>query len=157
MWYNFDYIICLLFIVIGVFMEFIFIYFEIYWDYYLVLVLIGGWYFLFYFIFFNKSFVFFIYMIKLGFFEDFFFFVLVFFFLLILFIVIMDMFYCGMGVEEFNIFGNLFFIMFNFGVGLNDIGILNKFRIFWFVYILFVIYVIFFFIYLFNVLVVVMF
>lgn len=96
-----------------------------YCDYYLVIVLISGWYFLFYFVFFNKSFVFFIFMIKLGFLEDFIFFVVVFLCLLFLFLVIMDMFFCGIGVDEFVIFGNFFLIMFNFGVGLNDLGVLN--------------------------------
>lgn len=123
--YNIDYIICLLFIFVGVLLEFVFIYFKMYWDYYLVFVLMSGWYFLFYFVFFNKSFVLFMFMIKLGFFEDFIFFVVVFLCLLFLFLVIMDMFFCGIGVDEFVIFGSFFFIMFNFGVGLNDLGVLN--------------------------------
>lgn len=66
------------------------------------------------------------YMIKLGVLEDFVFFVLVYFCLLILFIIIMFMFFYGMGgVEEFDIFGSFFLVMFKLGVGLNDIGMLN--------------------------------
>ncbi|XP_065927394.1 transient receptor potential cation channel subfamily V member 1-like [Magallana gigas] len=156
MWHNLDYIICLLFIAIGVLMESILIYLEIHWDYHLVLALIGGWYFLLYFTPFNKSLVSFTYMIKSGVFEDFLPFALVFLFLLTSFTAIMDMLYRGTGVEEFKTFGNSFLTMFNLGVGLNDIGILNKSRIPWLAYTLFVIYVILSFIHLFNALVAVM-
>lgn len=156
MWHNLDYIICLLFIAIGVLLESILIYFEIHWDYHLVLALIGGWYFLLYFTPFNKSLVSFTYMIKSGFFEDFLPFALVFLFLLTSFTAIIDMLYRGTEVEEFNTFGNSFLTMFNLGVGLNDIGVLNKSRIPWLAYTLFVIYVILSFIHLFNALVAVM-
>lgn len=38
----------------------------------------------------------------------------------------MFMFFYGMGgVEEFDIFGSFFLVMFKLGVGLNDIGMLN--------------------------------
>lgn len=95
-------------------------------------------------------------MIKSGFFEDFLPFALVFLFLLTSFTAIMDMLFRGTGVEEFNTFENSFLTMFNLGVGLNDIGVLNKSRIPWLAYTLFVIYVILSFIHLFNALVAVM-
>lgn len=155
-WHNLDYIICLLFIAIGVLIESILIYLEIHWDYHLVLALIGGWYFLLYFTPFNKSLVSFTYMIKSGFFEDFLPFALVFLFLLTSFTAIMDMLFRGTGVEEFKSFGNSFLTMFNLGVGLNDIGVFYKSRIPWLAYTLFVIYVILSFIHLFNALVAVM-
>lgn len=155
-WHNLDYIICLLFIAIGVLIESILIYLEIHWDYHLVLALIGGWYFLLYFTPFNKSLVSFTYMIKSGFFEDFLPFALVFLFLLTSFMAIMDMLFRGTGVEEFKSFGNSFLTMFNLGVGPNDIGVFYKSRIPWLAYTLFVIYVILSFIHLFNALVAVM-
>lgn len=155
-WHNLDYIICLLFIAIGVLIESILIYLEIHWDYHLVLALIGGWYFLLYFTPFNKSLVSFTYMIKSGFFDDFLPFALVFLFLLTSFMAIMDMLFRGTGVEEFKSFGNSFLTMFNLGVGPNDIGVFYKSRIPWLAYTLFVIYVILSFIHLFNALVAVM-
>lgn len=154
--HNIDYIICLLFISVGVLLESVLIYLKMHWDYHLVLALMSGWYFLLYFAPFNKSLVSFTFMIKSGFFEDFIPFAVVFLCLLSSFSAIMDMLFRGTGVDEFATFGSSFLTMFNLGVGLNDLGVLNQSRIPWLAYTVFVVYVILSFIHLFNALVAVM-
>lgn len=156
MLHNIDYIICLFFISVGVLLESVLIYLKMHCDYHLVLALMSGWYFLLYFAPFNKSLVSFTFMIKLGFSEDFIPFALVFLCLLSSFSTIMDMLFRGTGVDEFATFGNSFLTMFNLGVGLNDLGVLNQSRIPWLAYTVFVVYVILSFIHLFNALVAVM-
>lgn len=154
--HNIDYIICLLFISLGVLLESVLIYLKMHCDYHLVIALISGWYFLLYFAPFNKSLVSFTFMIKSGFLEDFIPFAVVFLCLLSSFSAIMDMLFRGTGVDEFATFGNSFLTMFNLGVGLNDLGVLNQSRIPWLAYTVFVVYVILSFIHLFNALVAVM-
>lgn len=156
MLHNIDYIICLLFLSVGVLLESVLIYLKIHWDYHLVLALISGWYFLLYFAPFNKSLVSFTFMIKSGFLEDFIPFAVVFLCLLSSFSAIMDMLFRGTGVDEFATFGSSFLTMFHLGVGLNDLGVLNQSRIPWLAYTIFVVYVILSFIHLFNALVAVM-
>lgn len=68
----------------------------------------------------------------------------------------MDMLFRGTDVDEFDTFGSSFLTMFNLGVGLNDLGVLNQSRIPWFAYTVFIMYVILSFIHLFNALVAVM-
>lgn len=154
--HNIDYIICLLFLSVGVLLESILIYLKIHCDYHLVLALLSGWYFLLYFAPFNKSLVSFTFMIKSGFFEDFIPFAVVFLCLLSSFSAIMDMLFRGTDVDEFDTFGSSFLTMFNLGVGLNDLGVLNQSRIPWLAYTVFIVYVILSFIHLFNALVAVM-
>lgn len=106
---------------------------------------------------FNKSLVSFTNMITSGFFEDFIPFALVFLWLLVSFTTIMYMLFRGTdNVDEFDNFGSALLTMFNLGVGLNSIDVLNQSRIPCLAYIIFVVFAILSFIHLFNALVAVM-
>lgn len=156
-WHNLDYIICLSITSIGALMECFYIFFKTHSDFHLVLVLISGWYFMLYFSPFSKNLVSFTYMIKSGFLEDFVPFASVFLCLLVSFTAIMYMLFRGTdNVDEFDTFQNSLLTMFNLGVGLNNIDVLNQSRIPWLAYTIFVVYAILSFIHLFNALVAVM-
>lgn len=155
--HNLDYIICLLVTSIGALMECFYIFLKTHSDIHLVLVLISGWYFMLYFSPFNKNLVSVTYMIKSGFLDDFVPFASVFIWLLVSFTAIMYMLFLGTdNVEEFDTFQNSLFTMFNLGVGLNNIDVLNQSRIPWLAYTIFVVFAILSFIHLFNALVAVM-
>lgn len=157
MFHNLDYVICLLVIAIGALAECFYIFFKTHSDFHLVLVLIFGWYFMLYFSPFSKNLVSFTYMIKSGFLEDFIPFALVFLWLLVSFTTIMYMLFRGTdNVDEFDNFGSALLTMFNLGVGLNNIDVLNQSRIPWLAYVIFVVFAILSFIHLFNALVAVM-
>lgn len=157
MFHNLDYVICLLVIAIGALAECFYIFFKTHSDFHLVLVLIFGWYFMLYFSPFSKNLVSFTYMIKSGFLEDFVPFALVFLWLLVSFTTVMYMLFRGTdNVEEFDDFGSALLTMFNLGVGLNNIDVLNQSRVPWLAYTIFVVFAILSFIHLFNALVAVM-
>lgn len=157
MFHNLDYVICLLVIAIGALTECFYIFLKTHSDFHLVLVLIFGWYFMLYFSPFSKNLVSFTYMIKSGFFEDFIPFAFVFLWLLVSFTTIMYMLFRGTdNVDEFGNFGSALLTMFNLGVGLNNIDVLNQSRIPWLAYTIFVVFAILSFIHLFNALVAVM-
>lgn len=157
MFHNLDYVICLLVIAIGALAECFYIFYKTHSDFHLVLVLISGWYFMLYFSPFSKNLVSFTYMIKSGFCEDFIPFAFVFLWLLVSFTTIMYMLFRGTdNVDEFGNFGSALLTMFNLGVGLNNIDVLNQSRIPWLAYTIFVVFAILSFIHLFNALVAVM-
>lgn len=156
MYHNLDYVICLLVVSVGSFMEAFLIFLGMHLDYHLVLVLICGWYFMLYFAPFNKNLVSFTYMIKRGFFEDFLPFVTVELCLLVPCTGIMHMLFLGTDVEDFETFGNSLLKMFNLGVGLDNIDVLSQARVPWLAYTLFILFAILSFIHLFNALIAVM-
>lgn len=155
--HNLDYIMCLLVVAIGAIVECFYILYGKHCDFHLVFVFIFGWYFMLYFSPFSKNLVSFTYMIKSGFLEDFIPFALVFLWLLVSSTAIMYMLFRGTdNVDEFDNFGSAFLTMFNLGVGLNNIDVLNQSRIPWLAYIIFVVFAILSYIHLFNALVAVM-
>ena len=158
MYHNLDYVVCLFVLSLAILAEAVLIFLKIHWDYHLAFALICGWYFMLYFSPFSKNLVSFTHMIKKGFLEDFVPFGLVFLYLLVSFTGVMHVLFLGIDeeVQEFSTFLNSILTMFNLGVGLNNIEVLNKARIPWLAYTLFVVFTIFSFIHLFNALVAVM-
>ncbi|XP_078327961.1 uncharacterized protein LOC111104880 isoform X2 [Crassostrea virginica] len=157
-YHNLDYVVCLLVIGVGALMEVFLIPLRVHFDFHLFPVLLCGWYFMLYFSPFSKNLVSFTHMIKKGFLEDFLPFGLVFIYLLVSFTGMMHMLYLGIEekVDEFYTFQDSLLTMFNLGVGLNNIDVLNKARIPWLAYTVFVVFAILSFIHLFNAFIAVM-
>lgn len=155
--HNLDYIACLLLIAIGALMECVLLPLKIHWDYHLVVALISGWYFMLYFSPFFKGLVSFTFMIRSGFLKDFVPFSAISICFMFSFTSIMYMLFHGTdNVEEFDSFVSSLFTMFNLGVGLDNIDVLNRSRIPGLAYAIFVAFTILSFIILFNALVAVM-
>lgn len=155
--HNLDYIACLLLIAIGALMECVLLPLKIHWDYHLVIALISGWYFVLYFSPFFKGFVSFTFMIRSGFLKDFVPFSAISMCFMSSFTSIMYMLFHGTdNVEEFDNFFSSLFTMFNLGVGLDNIDVLNKSRIPVLAHSIFVAFTILSFIILFNALIAVM-
>ena len=157
-YHNLDYVVCLFVIAVGALTEIFLISLRIHLDFHLILVLICGWYFMLYFAPFSKNLVSFTHMIKKGFLEDFGPFGLVFLYLLVSFTGIMHILFLGTEerVDEFFTFQDSLLTMFNLGVGLNNIDVLNKARVPWLAYTVFVVFAILSFIHLFNAFIAVM-
>ena len=157
-YHNLDYVVCLLVIGVGALMEVCLIPLRVHLDFHLFTVLLCSWYFMLYFSPFSKNLVSFTHMIKKGFLEDFLPFGLVFIYLLVSFTGMMHMLYLGIEekVDEFYTFQDSLLTMFNLGVGLNNIDVLNKARIPWLAYTVFVVFAILSFIHLFNAFIAVM-
>nr|XP_022314244.1 transient receptor potential cation channel subfamily V member 3-like [Crassostrea virginica] len=157
-YHNLDYVVCLFVIAVGALTEIFLISLRIHLDFHLILVLICGWYFMLYFAPFSKNLVSFTHMIKKGFLEDFGPFGLVFLYLLVCFTGIMHILFLGTEerVDEFFTFQDSLLTMFNLGVGLNNIDVLNEARVPWLAYTVFVVFAILSFIHLFNAFIAVM-
>ena len=157
-YHNLDYVVCLFVIAVGALTEIFLISLRIHLDFHLILVLICGWYFMLYFAPFSKNLVSFTHMIKKGFLEDFGPFGLVFLYLLVCFTGIMHILFLGTEerVDEFFTFQDSLLTMFNLGVGLNNIDVLNKARVPWLAYTVFVVFAILSFNHLFNAFIAVM-
>lgn len=155
--HNLDYNVCLLLIAIGALMECVLLPLKIHFDYYLVIALISGWYFMLYFSPLFKGLVSFTFMMRSGFLKDFVPFSAISMCFMSPFTSIMYMLFHGTdNVEEFDNFLSSLFTMFNLGVGLNNIDVLNKSRIPGLAYSIFVAFTILSFIILFNALIAVM-
>lgn len=155
--HNLDYIVCLLLIAIGALMECVLLPLKIHFDYYLAIALISGWYFMLYFSPLFKGLVSFTFMIRSGFLKDFVPFSAISMCFMSPFTSVMYMLFHGTdNVEEFDNFLSSLFTMFNLGVGLDNIDVLNKSRIPGLAYSIFVAFTILSFIILFNALIAVM-
>ena len=112
---------------------------------------------MFYFFPFSKPLVSFTSMVKTGLMEDFYPFCVVFICLLGLFTGVMHMLSLGTEkVDGFDSFQNSLLTMFNLGVGMGNVEVLNKARIPWVAYIIFVLFVVVAYIHLFTALIAVM-
>nr|XP_022291167.1 uncharacterized protein LOC111102634 [Crassostrea virginica] len=155
--HNLSYILSLLVISVGAMVESFLILLQMHLDYHLFFALSCGWYFMFYFFPFSKPLVSFTSMVKTGLMEDFYPFCVVFICLLGLFTGVMHMLFLGTEkVDGFDSFQNSFLTMFNLGVGMGNVEVLNKARIPWVAYIIFVLFVVVAYIHLFTALIAVM-
>ena len=141
--HNLSYIISLLVISVGAMVESFLILLQMHLDFHLFFALSCGWYFMFYFFPFSKPLVSFTSMVKTGLMEDFYPFCVVFICLLGLFTGVMHMLFLGTEkVDGFDSFQNSLLTMFNLGVGMGNVEVLNKARIPWVAYIIFVLFVV---------------